>query len=51
MIVVKEGRENETALQKLGELYHSPEAQKYIEETFEGTKVEVKESIETIWGK
>lgn len=51
VIVVKEGRENEAALQKLGELYHPPEAQKYIEETFEGTKVEVKESIETIWGK
>lgn len=51
VIVTKEGRENEAALQKLGELYHSPEVQAYIEETFDGTKVEVKESIETIWGE
>lgn len=51
VIVVKEGREKDAALQKLGELYHSPEAQKYIEETFDGTKVEVKESIEKVWGK
>lgn len=51
VIVVKEGREKDAALQKLGELYHSPEAQKYIEKTFDGTKVEVKESIENVWGK
>lgn len=51
VIVVKEGRENEEDLKKLGDLYHSEEAQKFIEETFEGTKVEVKESIEDVWGK
>lgn len=49
VIVVKEGREKEASLLKLGELYHSPEVQAFIEETFDGTKVEVSQSIEKVW--
>lgn len=51
VIVVKEGREKEASLLKLGELYHSPEVQAFIEETFDGTKVEVSQSIEKVWNQ
>lgn len=50
IIAVQEGREDEEDLQKLGEIYHDPEIQEYIDEEFEGTKVEVDESIDEVWG-
>lgn len=49
IIAVQKGRENEEDLKKLGELYHDPEIQNYIDEKFEGTKVEVDEPIDKIW--
>jgi len=51
IIAVQEGREDEEDLQKLGEIYHDPEIQEYINEEFEGTKVEVDESIDEVWGE
>ncbi|GMA08095.1 metal ABC transporter substrate-binding protein [Tetragenococcus halophilus subsp. flandriensis] len=51
IIAVQEGREDEEDLQKLGEVYHDPEIQEYIDEEFEGTKVEVDESIDEVWGE
>ncbi len=50
IIAVKEGRENEEALLKLGDLYHDPEVQKFVEEKFEGTKVEVDQPVAEVWG-
>lgn len=50
VLAVKESRKDEAALKKLGELYHDPEIQSYIEEKFEGTKVEVTTPIVEIWG-
>lgn len=50
VLAVKESRKDEAALKKLGELYHAPEIQSYIEEKFEGTKVEVTTPIAEIWG-
>lgn len=50
IIAVQEGREDEEDLKKLGELYHDPEIQDYVEEKFEGTKVEVDEPIDEVWG-
>ncbi|MFV8772656.1 MetQ/NlpA family ABC transporter substrate-binding protein [Aerococcus urinaeequi] len=50
VLAVKESRKDGAALKKLGELYHDPEIQSYIEEKFEGTKVEVTTPIVEIWG-
>ena len=50
IIVVKEERAEEQELQVLGELYHDPEVQAFIEEKFDGTKVQVQTPIEEIWG-
>ena len=50
IIVVKEERAEEEELQVLGELYHDPEVQAFIEEKFDGTKVQVQTPIEEIWG-
>ncbi len=50
IIVVKEERAEEEELQVLGELYHDPEVQAFIEEKFDGTKVQVQIPIEEIWG-
>lgn len=50
VIVVKEGNENNADYQKLVELYHDPEIQKYISDKFQGTKVEVKKPISEVWG-
>ncbi len=44
LVTQKENADNEDIL-KLGELYHNEEAQEYIEEQFEGTKVPVQEEI------
>ncbi len=41
ILVTIEGREDEEALQKLVDLYHSEEVQKFIEEEFGGTKIPV----------
>lgn len=49
IIAVQEGREDEENLQKLGEIYHDPEIQEYLDEQFEGTKVEVDETIDDVW--
>ncbi|KFN93719.1 substrate-binding component of an ABC superfamily methionine transporter [Tetragenococcus muriaticus PMC-11-5] len=49
VIAVKEDRQNEEQLQKLGEVYHDPEVQEYIEEEFDGTKVEVDLSADDVW--
>lgn len=35
------GRENDAALKRVGELYHSAEVKKYIDEHFGGTKIDV----------
>lgn len=51
VIAVQEGREGDENLKKLGELYHDPEVQAFIEEKFEGTKVPVELPIEEIWQK
>lgn len=51
VLAVREDRKDEESLKKLGELYHDPEVQAYIEETFEGTKVEVTTPIKEIWGE
>ncbi len=51
VLAVREDRKNEEALIKLGELYHDEEVQKYIEEKFDGTKVEVTVPITEVWGK
>lgn len=48
VLATKKSRSDEEELLALGELYHSKEVQEYIKETFDGTKVEVKESIEKI---
>ncbi|AYW47600.1 metal ABC transporter substrate-binding protein [Tetragenococcus osmophilus] len=49
VIAVKEGRQDEEKLQKLGEVYHDPEIQEYIDDEFDGTKVEVDIPISDIW--
>lgn len=49
VIAVKEDRQDEEQLQKLGEIYHSPEVQEYIEEEFDGTKVEVDLPLSEVW--
>ncbi|GEQ48337.1 MetQ/NlpA family ABC transporter substrate-binding protein [Tetragenococcus koreensis] len=49
IIAVREGRQDEEELQQLGELYHDPEVQEYIEEEFDGTKVEVDLPISNVW--
>lgn len=50
VIVVKEGREKEAALKKLGDLYHTKEVQAFIAEKFDGTKVEVTQAVKELWG-
>ncbi|GMA07616.1 hypothetical protein GCM10025886_07670 [Tetragenococcus halophilus subsp. flandriensis] len=49
IIAVKEDRQDEEQLKKLGELYHDPEVQEYIDEEFDGTKVEVDLSLSDVW--
>ncbi|MDQ8954043.1 MetQ/NlpA family ABC transporter substrate-binding protein [Acinetobacter rudis] len=39
------GRENDATLQKVGELYHSAEVKKYVEEHFAGTKIDVNKPV------
>lgn len=49
VIAVKENRQGEEQLKKLGELYHDPEVQEYIDEEFDGTKVEADLSLSDVW--
>lgn len=49
VLVVKEGRENEENLLKLGDLYHREEVEKFIEEQYGGTKVAVKKEMDALW--
>lgn len=39
------GRENDATLQKVGELYHSAEVKKYVDEHFAGTKIDVNQPV------
>ncbi len=49
VIAVKEDRQDEEQLKKLGKLYHDPEIQEYIDEEFDGTKVEADLSLSDVW--
>jgi D-methionine transport system substrate-binding protein len=49
VLATTKARKDDPALQKLGELYHTKEVKDYIQKEFGGTKVEVKEDIETLW--
>lgn len=51
VLAVKEGREQEEALIKLGELYHDSEVQQFIKEKFEGTKIEITIPIAEVWAE
>ena len=50
VLAVKADRANEEKLIKLGALYHDPEVQAFVNEKFDGTKVEVNADIADIWG-
>ena len=50
VLAVKADRVNEEKLIKLGALYHDPEVQAFVNEKFDGTKVEVNTDIADIWG-
>lgn len=45
LLATAAGRENDATLKKVGELYHSPEVKKYIEEHFAGTKLDVNKPV------
>lgn len=49
VIAVRADRVEEQELKKLGELYHDPEVQKYINDKFDGTKVEAEVSLDEVW--
>lgn len=42
-------RADDETLQKLGDLYHSDEVQKFVAEEFEGTKIEVEVPVADVW--
>lgn len=50
VLAVKADRVSEEKLIKLGALYHDPEVQAFVNEKFDGTKVEVNTAIADIWG-
>ena len=50
VLAVKADRASEEKLIKLGALYHAPEVQAFVNEKFDGTKVEVNADIADIWG-
>lgn len=50
VLAVKANRASEEKLIKLGALYHDPEVQAFVNEKFDGTKVEVNADIADIWG-
>lgn len=41
IVAVADSRKNDPVLEKLGTLYHTPAVEKYIQEHFDGTKVDV----------
>lgn len=45
ILAVAESRQNDPVLQKVGSLYHSPAVQKFIQDKFAGTKVDVNKPI------
>lgn len=45
ILATAESRQNDPVLQKVGALYHTPAVQKYIQDKFEGTKVDVNKPI------
>ncbi|KAF1295562.1 metal ABC transporter substrate-binding protein [Enterococcus sp. JM4C] len=49
VLATKKSRADDAELLKLVDLYHSKEVQDYVEKTFEGTKVEVKQDIASIF--
>ena len=51
IVATAAGRENDPLLQKLGELYHSDAVQKYVDQHFQGTKVDVKKPISYLTSK
>ncbi|OYW73256.1 MAG: hypothetical protein B7Z25_01285 [Aerococcus viridans] len=49
VIATVAGRADDETLQKLGDLYHSDEVQKFVAEEFEGTKIEVEVPVADVW--
>lgn len=49
VLVTTENRQQDQALKKLAELYHSQAVKDYIQEQFGGTKVDVQEEIGKLW--
>lgn len=49
VLVTKEDRQQDPALKKLAELYHSQAVKDYIQEHFGGTKVDVQEDVGKLW--
>lgn len=45
ILAVAESRQNDPVLQKVGALYHTPAVQKFIQDKFAGTKVDVNKPI------
>lgn len=45
LLATAAGRENDATLKKVGELYHSAEVKKYIDEHFGGTKIDVNKPV------
>ena len=51
VLVTSSDKQNDKGLQKLADLYHSEDTQKYIKDEFGGIKVEVKEPVSYLKGK
>ncbi len=45
ILAVAEGRQNDPVLKKVGALYHTEAVNKYVQEKFGGTKVDVNKPI------
>ncbi|AXY60470.1 MetQ/NlpA family ABC transporter substrate-binding protein [Acinetobacter chinensis] len=45
IVAVADSRKNDPVLEKLGTLYHTPAVEKYIQEHFDGTKVDVNKPV------
>ncbi|APB77790.1 MULTISPECIES: MetQ/NlpA family ABC transporter substrate-binding protein [Paenibacillus] len=51
VLVTSSDKANDKGLQKLADLYHNEDTQKYIKDEFGGTKVEVKEPVSYLEGQ
>lgn len=51
VLAAHKDRVNDENLKKLNELYHSEIVQEYVKEQFQGTKVEVTQTVEEVWGR